>query len=222
MNEYTERLIYDVPGIVTSFEIRYNPNASNVINVKSILKRLNPVPASIDKSLQVAVDSGINLLQHIPSESVPALQKKRSSTYIGKLEKKWYTEPQLESDHNDIHENSFVSNESVISDSAEKVSHDSSNKLSKKVLNKFDAYDYEDNFIDDSECVVQVNAKLKSKKLKTKHDGFFVSSGQLEVEVAKDVPKKTSNEVAKDAVTNENIISNSSSSASSSKNKNKQ
>jgi hypothetical protein len=44
-----------------------------------------------------------------------------------------------------------------------------------------DTYDLDDEFIDDTETFEQVTSELRTKKLKTKHDGFFVSSGKLEV-----------------------------------------
>lgn len=39
-----------------------------------------------------------------------------------------------------------------------------------------------DPFVDDSDEIAQVNAELRKRKLKTVHGGFFVSSGELEVE----------------------------------------
>ena len=42
-------------------------------------------------------------------------------------------------------------------------------------------YDMDDGFVDDSEELALANVDLKRKKLKTKHGGFFVSSGELEV-----------------------------------------
>lgn len=223
MKQYTEQLIYNVPGIVTSFEMSYNPNESNVVNFRSVLKRLNPDLTSSDKSIHVSNHHVRNLSPPRSSESISSstLPKKRSSNYdiIEKLEKKWYTEPLLEMDLNGNHEGSFLSNGSVTSYSAENVPNENSIQLSKKVVNKFDAYDYDDNFIDDSECLVQMDAKLKSKKLRTKHDGFFVSSGQLEVEIAKCSFKKPQNEVTKEAVTNLEIGNGNSSSSSKSANK---
>lgn len=50
-----------------------------------------------------------------------------------------------------------------------------------------DDYDYSDMFIDDSEAVVQYEKMLQGKSTKTKVDGFFISSGDLEVEP---LPKK--------------------------------
>ena len=44
-----------------------------------------------------------------------------------------------------------------------------------------DDYDHEDRWIDDSERIEEVNQVRKMKKSKTKHGGFFVSSGALEV-----------------------------------------
>ena len=42
-------------------------------------------------------------------------------------------------------------------------------------------YDMDDGFVDDTEELALANVDLKRKKLKTKHGGFFVSSGELEV-----------------------------------------
>ena len=41
---------------------------------------------------------------------------------------------------------------------------------------------FSDPFVDDSEEVAAVTLELKKRKLKTVHDGFFVSSGELEVQ----------------------------------------
>eukprot|EP01031_Cornospumella_fuschlensis_P036756 gene36756-44588_t len=56
----------------------------------------------------------------------------------------------------------------------------------------FDEYNYDDGFIDDSDAVQHIEGALKAKRLKTKHDGFFVSTGALELEpvpVKKATPK---------------------------------
>ena len=50
----------------------------------------------------------------------------------------------------------------------------------KRGLNQ-DAYDMEDDFIDDSECAQEIEMAVKNKSTKTKHSGFFASSGQLEL-----------------------------------------
>eukprot|EP01039_Chlorochromonas_danica_P007287 gene7287-8064_t len=69
-------------------------------------------------------------------------------------------------------------------------SHTQSPPSSKRLRRKkvfADDYDYSDMFIDDSEAVVQYEKMLQGKSTKTKVDGFFISSGDLEVEP---LPKK--------------------------------
>jgi hypothetical protein len=51
----------------------------------------------------------------------------------------------------------------------------------KKRKEKVDYYDCEDDFIDDSEAMMEIETHVESKKRKTVHSGFFVSSGELEM-----------------------------------------
>lgn len=50
----------------------------------------------------------------------------------------------------------------------------------KKAINA-DYYDMEDPFIDDTDNIATVETHLKMNKIQTKHDGYFVSSGVLEI-----------------------------------------
>lgn len=52
----------------------------------------------------------------------------------------------------------------------------------KKVKYSADYYDSEDSFIDDSDNISQIEKSVNMKLLNTKRKGFFVSSGELEVE----------------------------------------
>jgi hypothetical protein len=52
-----------------------------------------------------------------------------------------------------------------------------------------DDYDMDDPFIDDEEMIYEVEAAIKTNRTKTKHDGFFVSSGKLEVMSPKKMQK---------------------------------
>ena len=49
-----------------------------------------------------------------------------------------------------------------------------------------------DPFVDDSEEVAAVTLELKKRKLRTVHDGFFISSGELEVQKDETIREKKS------------------------------
>jgi hypothetical protein len=51
-----------------------------------------------------------------------------------------------------------------------------------------------DPFVDDSDEIAQVTAELKKRKLRTVHGGFFVSSGELEVEKQIETESKKTNQ----------------------------
>ena len=172
MKARSDNLLYHVPGVVTSFYVSYNANGSNIINVKKTLNRLTANLHTSDKEENPNKnDSSVSLVK----KPTP-----RYDNIIEMLEKK-YRDPLLNNDNSNRLDDSLVS---TGTDSEIPGSH--CEVATKKLKgNKFDNYDYEDNFIDDTECLVQVSAQLKSKKLKTKHDGFFVNAGRLEVETAK-------------------------------------
>jgi hypothetical protein len=50
----------------------------------------------------------------------------------------------------------------------------------KRRIENADYYDSEDSFIDDEEIIEKIEVNYKMKAVKTKHSGFFVSSGALE------------------------------------------
>lgn len=52
---------------------------------------------------------------------------------------------------------------------------------SKKVNTHGETYDMDDPFVDDDELISQVNTEIRTKRVKTKHEGFFVSRGTLEL-----------------------------------------
>ncbi len=63
---------------------------------------------------------------------------------------------------------------------------DNSNKVKKKKRkNRDDVYDHEDWFVDDSEDAVVL--KVEAKRYETKHSGFFVSEGSLDVASARSI-----------------------------------
>jgi hypothetical protein len=55
-----------------------------------------------------------------------------------------------------------------------------SKKKRKRRSENADYYDSEDSFIDDEEIIEKIEVNYKMKAVKTKHSGFFVSSGALE------------------------------------------
>jgi hypothetical protein len=79
---------------------------------------------------------------------------------------------------------------------------ENSNKVKKKKRkNRDDVYDHEDWFVDDSEDAVVL--KVEAKRYETKHSGFFVSEGSLDVASARSIA--ASKPVKKPAATFEAI-----------------
>ena len=55
-------------------------------------------------------------------------------------------------------------------------------KRIKQLRRTEDAYDIEDPFIDDSEAYEEIDREMRNQRVRTKYSGFFVNSGDLEVE----------------------------------------
>jgi hypothetical protein len=75
-------------------------------------------------------------------------------------------------------------------------------KSKKRSMAHQDAYDMEDDFIDDSEDAELIEMAMEGKSTKTKHGGFFASSGDLElysVAAAAGVAGSSSSEAARGA-----------------------
>ena len=85
------------------------------------------------------------------------------------------------------------------------------NPVKKRRRNRDDVYDHEDWFVDDSEDAVVL--RVEAKRYETKHSGFFVSEGSLDVNTARSIAstkpvKKTSvPEVKESSATNNKVSS---------------
>ena len=176
-----EALIYHVPGIVSSISIGYNPNASNIINVKKAFNRLT-TNITFNEISDIPMNISENASMQDPHQKpvISSMPKRAPSNYenlIERLEKKYRDPPVNRQEKGNLNENF---NEQSF-DSAN-ISESSSNKMNSQGLpsmvasrdakkskgggNKYDTYDNDDDFIDDTECFEQVGAVLKSKKLK--------------------------------------------------------
>jgi hypothetical protein len=127
-----------------------------------------------------------------PLFAKPPRVTNRYDNIIDQLERKYYQESILQSkpDGGSDSSDEEPENEEIgaaESDSDNNIaSIDGGSKTTKKVVGKkkkifAEDYDMEDPFIDDEEAIHEVEACMKRKKTKTKHDGFFVSSGKLDV-----------------------------------------
>ena len=132
-----------------------------------------------------------------PSDSlVTAIEpaKNRLDNIIEKLEKK-YSNPITFDDE----EESEVEVEVDVSDRDS--TSNPTNVTSKKRKRKGqDTYDMGDSFIDDSEAYMEVEKAYASQRIKTKHTGFFVNSGALEVTRTKDQDSSESTDDAAEEV----------------------
>lgn len=104
----------------------------------------------------------------------------RYDNIIDQLERKYYCDSVVQPAHG----------EDTESDESESPANENLKLLNakdRKRSNFADDYDMDDPFIDDEEMILEVEAEIKKNRTKTKHDGFFVSSGKLEVLLS---PKK--------------------------------
>ena len=150
------------------------------INCKTFFSKLQPKT----KLAPVSAQSSDNPVSIEPVFTRPVVN--RYENIIDQLERKYYgggvvsTKPDDSSDSDD----SAPSEQPAPAQTQPP-------KRSKKQLCT-DDYDMDDPFIDDEEMICEVEAAMKTKRLKTKHDGFFVSSGKLEVLSPKKAQKSTS------------------------------
>jgi hypothetical protein len=100
--------------------------------------------------------------------SKPALKRNRYDNIIERLERKYCGSIITET------------NENSDDEEEENIQTVQPLKRKKKTTNA-DYYDMEDPFIDDADNIATVETHLKMNKIQTKHDGYFVSSGILEI-----------------------------------------
>jgi hypothetical protein len=184
---------HNVPGCIISITI---PSAEVVrlhgegtivdINLRSFFTKLLPKPQTqdtvADNLLLLPGDPNALETTKGPVFSKP-LVTNRYDNIIDQLERKYYCGSVIKS--NDDEESGSEESESppVANDVPAK-----SSKGKKRPVCT-DDYDMDDPFIDDEEMIYEVEAAIKTNRTKTKHDGFFVSSGKLEVMSPKKMQK---------------------------------
>lgn len=202
---------HNVPGCIISIRI---PSADILklhadktiveINCKHFFNKLcKPTIQPTQQVSSTSSSTGAN-----PDDIIftkPTRITNRYDNIIDQLERKYYGESMVQANQ-EAEENSDDSagsdgeegdavNDMDKAASAEKKVKAKSNK--RKVNS--DDYDVDDPFIDDEELIMEVETSLKTHRTKTKHDGFFVSSGKLEVFSPKKAQKTSSQATTKSA-----------------------
>ena len=121
-----------------------------------------------DKDEEQGIDLEIETNETPVDPLRPALKRNRYDNIIERLERKY-----CGSIITETHENS--------EEEEEETETSQPSKRKKKAINS-DYYDMEDPFIDDADNIATVETHLKMNKIQTKHDGYFVSSGVLEID----------------------------------------
>jgi hypothetical protein len=196
------QLEQDVPNVYVSFHVSpveiqkaLQKNETIEVNYKRLYRRLTGRKRTLTNELKVVHQTPI---PNAPSAMDERKSSNRFDTFIDKLERKYIALSNIQSSADGVMGSEGEDSASNLSASSAQTSPESKNaiiksKSSKKKANPVQDYDYEDPFIDDSEVVNELEEAISRKKLKTKHDGFFVSSGDLEVVKVKKVvvPKPT-------------------------------
>lgn len=152
-------LVKHLPGVLTVIDIDLNSSVNEDgyvdFNLKRTLKLLTGGQRSASTSSNVGKSPYDNIIE--------ALERKYSGGIVTNLDN-----------------NSAAGDHSSIAGDEPDTLVEKSGKT-KKTKKNGDAYDMDDPFIDDADHMHQVNFELKTKKVKTKYDGFFVSLGKLEL-----------------------------------------
>lgn len=202
----------DEPGVLVSFQLpsvkaqaMLQDNQVIEINYKELFKKLTGRKrnASVTEANSSSNANNGNKLLPKSGSSLDAFDLRPSNRFesiIDKLERKYYALSNYQnlSDNEDMSSHSSKSSSpssftaSPYHNNNTKTTSTAAAKRKKKVHNQ--DYDYEDPFIDDSEAVGEIEEVLHMKRMKTVHEGYFVSSGQLDVIKA---PKVSKSAVAK-------------------------
>jgi hypothetical protein len=100
----------------------------------------------------------------------PTLKRNRYDNIIERLERKY------------CGSTAVTQSESTDDDEAEELPQPTRRK--KRAAVGSDYYDMDDPFIDDADNIASVESQIKMSQIQTKHDGYFVSSGVLELSAA--------------------------------------
>lgn len=201
---------HDSPGVIVTFNISsidaqniWNDGGIVEINYKDMFKKLTGRKRNgSSTSKSTANSSSGGALPSVSSPIRPSTALAPSNRFelmISQLERK-YLDLANHQNFSD-HEGSLTSNSTCPSPAApspdvhegKTVANNNSNANKKKKKKIVEEYDYSDNFIDDTEVLEEYEEAMRMKKMKTVHDGFFVSSGHLDVVKAPPAPKKVMN-----------------------------
>ena len=169
-------LQYFVPGVTTS--IRVDVSESNVINWKEAVKIVGAIvenhSADENSTKEPAIKSAVLKSKSAYENIVEKLEKKyvniqQSATNI--------QSPNQCSESDNYNDDS--DSENTVKDTATKAKPIVSKK--RKINHAHDYYDDEDDFIDDSDIITAIESDLYNSKRETKHNGFFISAGNLEM-----------------------------------------
>ena len=160
-------------------EYPYNPEG-NVINFAKSLKTLTKKELSQQQSSSSPTNQDNTSVIDESKFSKP--KTNYYDNFIDRLEMKY--RGQVVQQDDDDEGASHSDSESTKDDSVDEPSASDKPTITKHRTRQHDAYDHEDPLIDDTDMVAQVNTELQSKKFKTRYDGFFVSTGNLDIEKA--------------------------------------
>ena len=206
-----EKLIYNKPGVMICIEYPYNPEG-NIINFAKSLKTLAKKELLSQQASSSPTNQDNTNENKIDESKFSKPKNNYYDNFIDRLEMK-YRGQVVQQQDNDDEDGTHSDSESTKDESIDEPNA-SDKPVTKRRTRQHDAYDHEDPLIDDSDMVAQVNTELQSKKFKTHYDGFFVSTGNLDVEKAP-VKRQPSTESVKTSAKDKAATSSYSSSSSS-------
>ncbi len=203
---------HDIPTVVVSFKIStqdvheiWSDGGIVELNYKEMFKKLTgrkrngnssksnpPLSSTVTAT---PLDPTLPTNGAAPPTMAPS---NRFEMMISQLERKYLDLANYQniSDHEgSLTSNSTCTSPGINSDVAtpSPVTKSTNKKKKKKIV---EDYDYSDAFIDDTEALEEFEEAMRMKKMKTVHDGFFVSSGHLDIVKAPFVAKKLASVVS--------------------------
>jgi len=186
----TARVVVHASGIVTSIDF---PNFVEC-NWKDALTQLNlrskagaQQPAAVEAgSLHVGGEGGRSAPRNSYDNMIERLERKYSKGIVPDDEEPVLSEDDG-GDQDDDDDDNGAEMEDVVDmevsggEGGEAGERKPTAKSKKRSMAHQDAYDMEDDFIDDSEDAELIEMAMEGKSTKTKHGGFFASSGDLEL-----------------------------------------
>jgi hypothetical protein len=110
--------------------------------------------------------------------------RNRYDNLIEKLQRKYCSHDRAK--RHDDEENESGDESNISDDDDNNINNNNNNNNNENMIKRkriipqaeYDDYDFEDPFIDDSEDVTEIKNSILMKKVKTKHNGFFISTGK--------------------------------------------